>query len=225
MYRLPLPVRPGRAVSPDCLLRGVSRAHPAACPGVGNWEGSVPSSANDGPAVDGADPGDLVQPVSEPEQEDAQVVAVGGVAAAGQPAGRAGRGGARDGRELLSDLLVQGGDLGVDRVDQPQVQRDLGGVDVAEPAGQRLLQLRPAGLKPVVAERGQRRRGPFPRDQGVEEPAAADTEQVRDHHRDLQQRVLQDLLHPGLVPRLVLSQPGPGPGQHPQVPDRLRGHE
>ena len=45
MYRLPLPVRPGRAVSPDCLLRGVSRAHPAACPGVGNWEGSVPSSA------------------------------------------------------------------------------------------------------------------------------------------------------------------------------------
>ena len=51
------------------------------------------------------------------------------------------RGGARDGRELLSDLLVQGGDLGVDRVDQPQVHRDLGGVDVAEPAGQRLLQL------------------------------------------------------------------------------------
>ncbi len=44
-YRFPLPVRPGFALCPDCWLRGVSRAHPAACPGVGNWEGSVPSSA------------------------------------------------------------------------------------------------------------------------------------------------------------------------------------
>ena len=130
-----------------------------------------------------------------------------------------------DGGELLSDLLVQGGDLGVDRVDQPQVQRDLGGVDVAEPAGQRLLQLRPAGLKPVVAERGQCLRAALSRDQGVQEPAAAGAEQVRDHHRDLQQRVFEDLLHPGLVPGLVLGQPGPGPGQRPQVPDRLRRHE
>ena len=88
----------------------------------------MPSSAMMARPLTAPIPVNLVQPVSEPGQEDAQVVAVGGVAAAGQPAGRAGRGGARDGRELLSDLLVQGGDLGVDRVDQPQVQRDLGGV-------------------------------------------------------------------------------------------------
>ena len=129
------------------------------------------------------------------------------------------------GRQELLDLLVQPGDLGVDRVDQPQVHRDLGGVDLAEPAGQRLLQRRLAGFEPVVAEGGQRRRGPFPGDQGVQEPAAGYAEQVRDHHRDLQQRVLQDLLHPGLVPGLVLRQPGPGPGQHPQVPDGLRRNE
>ena len=40
-----------------------------------------------------------------------------------------------------------------------------------------------------------------------------------------EQRVFQDFLHPGLVPGLVLGQPGPGAGQRPQVPDRLRRHE
>ena len=45
MYRLPLPVRPGLVVSPDCMVRGVRRAQAAACPGVGNIDGSVPSSA------------------------------------------------------------------------------------------------------------------------------------------------------------------------------------
>ena len=63
----------------------------------------------------------------------------------------------------------------------------------------------------------------FPGDQGVQEPPPAGPEQVGDHHRDLQQRVLEDLLDPVLVPDLVLGQPGPGPGQRPQVPDRLRG--
>ena len=46
-------------------------------PGGGELGGVGAELGDDGPAVDGADPGDLVQPVSEPEQEDAQVVAVG----------------------------------------------------------------------------------------------------------------------------------------------------
>ena len=161
----------------------------------------------------------------QPGQQHAQVLAAGGVAAADLAAGRADRGGARDGRQVLLDLLVQQGDLGVDRVDQPQVHRDLGGVDVTEPAGQRRLQLGGAGLEPVVAERGQRLRAALPGDEGVQEPPPAGPEQVGDHHRDLHQRVLEDLLHPGLVPGLVLGQLQPGPGQRPQVPDRLGRHE
>ena len=176
-------------------------------------------------ALHSADPGDLIQPLGQPQDGSPLPGAAGGVAAAGQPAGGAGRRGAGDLRQLLPDRLVQPGDLLVDRVDQPQVRADLEGVDVAEPAGQRVLQLLAGGLQPRVAERGQRRRAAFPGDQGVQEPAAAGPEQVRDHHRDLQQRVLEDLLHPGLVPRLVLGQPGPGAGQRPQVPDRLRRHE
>src|SRR5271166_4033567 len=105
-----------------------------------------------GQAVDGADAGDLVQPVSEPEQEDAQVVAVGGVAAAGQPARGAGRRRAGNQCQLLFDLLVQQGDLGVDRVDQPQVHRDLEGMDVTEPPGQGLCELGAGGPEPLVSQ-------------------------------------------------------------------------
>src|SRR5256885_12278153 len=35
-YRLPLPVRPGLAVSPDCPERGVQPGQAAACPGGGD---------------------------------------------------------------------------------------------------------------------------------------------------------------------------------------------
>src|SRR6266702_4276642 len=89
-------------------------------------------------------------------------------------------GGVRDGRQVLFDLLIQQGDLGVDRVDGPQVHRDLGGVDVAEPAGQRGLQPGGAGLEPVVAERGQRLRAALPGDEGAREPAPAGPEQIGD---------------------------------------------
>ena len=176
-------------------------------------------------ALQKAGPGDLSQPLSQPQDGNPVPGAAGCVIAAGQPAGGAGRRGAGDLRQLLLDRLVQPGDLVVDRVDQPQVRTDLEGVDVAEPAGQRVLQLLAGGLEPRVAEGGQRGRAALPGDQGVQEPAAAGPEQVRDHHRDLQQRVFQDFLDPGLVPGLVLGQPGPGAGQRPQVPDRLRRHE
>ena len=56
-----------------------------------------------------ADPGDLIQPLGQAQQERALVGAAGGVAAAGQPAGGTGRRGAGDVRQLLPDLLVQRG--------------------------------------------------------------------------------------------------------------------
>jgi hypothetical protein len=105
------------------------------------------------------------------------------------------------------------------------VRGDLERVNIPELAGQRVFQLLAGRLEPLVSQRGQRRRAVLPAREGIEEPPPADAEQVRDHHRDLQQRVLEDFLHPGLVPRLVLGQPGPGAGQHPQVPHRLRRHE
>ncbi len=92
---------------------------------------------------------------------------------------------------------------------------DLEGVDLAEPAGERAGQLLAGGAEPPVAQRGQRRGAALAGDQGVQEPPPAGPEQVGDHYRDLQQRVLEDLLHPVLVPHLVLDQPGPGPGQRP----------
>jgi hypothetical protein len=171
------------------------------------------------------DPGDLIEPPGQVQQRDVLSGAAGSVAAADQPAGDTGRRGTRDGGQLLPDRLVQPGDLLVDRVDQPQVRADLEGVDVAESAGQRGFQHLAGGLQPLVPQRGQRLRAALPGDQGVQEPAAADSEQIRDHHRDLQQRVLEDLLHPVLVAGLVLGQSGPGAGQRPQVPDRLRRHE
>jgi hypothetical protein len=76
-------------------------------PGGGELGGVGAEFGDDGRGVDGADPGDLVQPAGQPGQQDAQVLAAGGVAAAGQAAGRADRGGARDGRQVLLDLLIQ----------------------------------------------------------------------------------------------------------------------
>jgi hypothetical protein len=50
------------------------------------------------------------------------------------------------------------------------------------------------------------------------EPPPAGPEQVRDHHGDLHQKVLEDLLGPILPADLILGQPGLGAGQCPQVP-------
>src|SRR6266568_1119472 len=183
-YRFPLPVRPGFAVSPDCWLPGGQPCPSGGVPGRGELGGAGAELGDEGPAVDGADAGDLLQPGGQVQDGYVLAGAAGGVAAAGQPARDKGRCGAGNQCQLLSDLLVQGGDLGADRVGQPQVHRDLEGVDVTEPPGQGLCELGAGGLEPLVPQRRQRGRGAFPGDQGIEEPAAAGTEQVRDHHRD-----------------------------------------
>ena len=147
------PCRCGRAGgSPDWLVRGVSRAQAAACPGVGNWDRSVPSSAMMTWALTAPIPVTSSSRSARPRSGCPVAGAAGGVAAAGQPAGGAGRRGAGDLRQLLLDRLVQPGDLVVDRVDQPQVGLDLEGVDVAEPAGERVLQL-PGGWPSAAGRR------------------------------------------------------------------------
>src|SRR6266568_2514087 len=183
-------------------------------PGGGEYRRVGAELGDDDGGVALADPGDLIQPLRQRQQDGAPGAAAWGVAAAGQPAGGAGRRGAGDLRQLLPDRLVQPGDLVVDRVDQPQVRGDLERVDVAEPAGQRVFQLLAAGLEPRVPQRGQRLRAALPGDQGVQEPAAAGPEQVRDHYRDLQQRVFQDLLHPALTGN---SPPMEGSSQLPRA--------
>src|ERR1019366_3686932 len=171
-----------------------------------------------------ADAGDLIEPLDD--VQDLLLTASGArpgraeLPAAGAHAAQAGHV-----QQLRLDPLVQQGDLGGQVIGQLQQHADLEAVDVAEPAGQGGLQLGLAGAQPVIAERGQRGGAALAVHQGLQEPAAAGAHQVRDHAGDLQQCVLQDLLDPVLVPDPVLGQPGPQPGQRPQVTDRLRRHE
>jgi hypothetical protein len=81
-----------------------------------------------------ADPGDLIEPLHQPQHDGVLAGAAGRVPAADQPAGGAGRRHAGDEGQLVLDPVVQAGDLVVDRVDEPQVQGDLEGVDLAEPS-------------------------------------------------------------------------------------------
>ena len=221
-YGLPLPVRPGPGCFPGLPAAGRQPGPPGGVPGGGELGGAGAELGDDGPARGRRRPGGSRSSRSAsrrgsrssqsgPPQASPQAVqtgAVPGTAASCCPICSS--------RAVISALIASIG---------PQVQRDLGGVDVSEPAGQRLVQLRLAGLEQVVAERGQRRRGPFPATR-----ASRNRRPLTPNRSEITTEIFSSassriFFHPGLVPRLVLSQPGPGPGQHPQVPDRLRGHE
>src|SRR5215831_18729279 len=135
-YGSPFPVRPGFVLAPDWMVRGVSRAHAAACPAVGNTGMSVPSPAMMTWALRVPTPVISSSRSTSPQHGRAVAGAAGRVPAADQPAGGAGRCYPGDGCQLLFDPGVQAGDLVVDAVDQPQVGGDLEGVYVAEPAGE-----------------------------------------------------------------------------------------
>ena len=224
-YGLPLPVRPGRAVFPG--LEG-ARGQPGprgGVPGGGEHRHVGAELGDDDPGVADADPGDLIEPCHQARH---------GRAVAGQPgewpppiSPQPVQAGATPGmdasccpilasRRVISSLIVS-------------MSRRCVAISKAWTSRNRPVSAAASclagGLQPPVPERGQRRRAALPGDQGVQEPPAAGAEQVGDHHRDLQQRVLEDLLDPVLVPGLVLGQPGPGAGQRPQVPDCLRRHE
>jgi hypothetical protein len=96
---------------------------------------------------------------------------------------------------------------------------------VAEPAGERVGQLPGGGLQLGVAERGQRRRAALAGDQGAgnRRPLAPNRPEITTEiFSSASSRIFPG---PVLVPDLVLGQPGPGPGQRPQIPDRLGRHE
>jgi hypothetical protein len=111
-YRLPLPVRPGFAVSPDCLEREGQARPRGGVPGGGECGRVGAELSDEYPGIALADPGDLIQPLGQAQQGRPFPGAAGGVAAAGQPAGRAGRRGPGDRCQLLLDLLVQERDHG-----------------------------------------------------------------------------------------------------------------
>src|ERR1035441_8125257 len=148
-YGSPLPVRPALRVFPDWMVRGVSLAQAAACPGVGNWLMSVPSSATTTWAPSRPMPGAgalmgpldasraLLLPASGPRPGRPELPAAGAHAA---QAGHV--------QQLRLDPLVQQGDLGGQVIGQLQQHADLEAVDVAEPAGQGGLQLGLAGAQP-----------------------------------------------------------------------------
>src|SRR5450755_1784226 len=222
-YGLPLPVRRALLVAPDWMARGVSFAQEAACPGVGNWVMPVPSSAT----MTWAAPRPIPVISSSLAMTPRDRLAASGARPVrpGLPAARAHAAQAGHVLQLGLDPLVQLGDLGGQVIDEVQQHADLETVDVAEPAGQGLLQLGLAGVQPVIAERGQRGGAALAVHQGLQEPAAAAAHQVRDHAGDLQQGILQDLLDPVLVTDPVMGQVRPQPGQRPQVADGLRRHE
>ena len=206
-YGLPLPVRPA-GCSPDRPLRGVSRAHPR-CPGVGNWEGSVPSSAMM------ARPLTAPIPVTSSSRQRARAGGCPGRRSRGRGRRRqaaAGAGRRCPGRrELLSDLLVQA----VISALIASISRRCSAISVAwmsRNRRQRLLQLR------LLALSRSRRARPAP--PGTVPPheasrnRAATPNSPRSPPRSSAARP-PDLLHPP-VPRLVLSQPSVR--QHPQVP-------
>ncbi len=89
------------------------------------------------------------------------------------------------------------------------MRADLEGVHVAEPAGGR---------------GGERGGAAFSVDQGAgnRRPMIPNRSEIT---TEIFSSVLEDLFDPVLVADLVLGQPGPGPGQRPQIPDALRWHE
>ena len=182
-------------------------------PGGGEHRHVGAELGDEDPGVAHADPGDLIEPCHQAQHGRAVAGAAGRVPAAGQPAARA-RPAPRQGwiasccsilssRRVISSLIVSMSRRCV-AISKAWISRN-------RPVSAAASCWRVA-LQPPVPQRGQRGRASFPGDQGLEEPPPAGAEQVGDHHGDLQQGVLEDLLDPVLVPDLVLGQPGPGAG-------------
>ena len=110
-------------------------------------------------------------------------------------------------------------------VDQVQVQPGQEGVVLTEPSGQRLGQFGDLAAQPPLGQLRQRGRVALPGDQRLEHGPAGDAADVGGHRRQLDPRVLQQLLQPldltGAFPR----DGGPGPGQVPELTDRLGWHK
>ena len=83
-YQLPFQARPFQELS-GLHHAGGQLGPGSSVPGGGELGRVGAHSGDQHPGIDRADPGDLVQPVRQPQHQDAQVRAVRGMAAAGQP--------------------------------------------------------------------------------------------------------------------------------------------
>jgi len=127
--------------------------------------------------------------------------------------------------DLGVDPGVKVGDVGAGLVDPGEHLGQQERVVVAEPTGERLLQVGDLAAHPAPGELGEHLGVALPGDQRGQHVAAGDPEDVGDHDAELDLGVLEQLLDPVLLrgPRRDLV--GPVPGQVAQHPDRWRWHE
>ena len=90
---------------------------------------------------------------------------------------------------------------------------------------QRLLQRRDLHPQPATGQLGQRLRIPAAADQRLHDLPGGHPVQIRDHHRQLQQSILEQLLGSLLLPGTLLGQMPTVAGQRTQPSDLLRRHE
>ena len=166
--------------------------------GRGREPGHVdPDLGDDHPGGDRPDAGDLIQPGGRLSERGDQVL----------------------------DSVLDGGDVGVDRIHVGQHPRQQKRVVFGEPALERLPQRGDLLPHPGTCQLGQDQRIAFPGDQGGHHRPPRDAEDVGGDHRHLDAGVFQQLLHPVLLPAPLPDQVDPVPGQVPQPTDRLRRHE
>ena len=166
------------------------------------------------------DPGDLVQPLHHGHPH-ARTTRTGG---AGAVDGAVGPVVGQGGQEFV-DPGGQGVDLAVQCVDGVQQHPGQFAVVVVEPAGQRLDQFAVPGLQPAPGQPGQPARVTLPADQRLDHVPDRGQVHPRRDARHLDQRVLQQLLQPLVVPGPFPGQVHPQPGVVPQPTDLRRRHE
>ena len=98
---------------------------------------------------------------------------------------------------------------GIDLVEQHPGQC---GVVVVEPTGQRIDQGGALGLHPAAGQLGEQLGIPLPRDQRLDDGAAGHAGDVGGHRRQLDQRVLEQLLQPLHLSGPVVGEIGAQPG-------------
>ena len=133
------------------------------------------------------------------------------------------RRGERD--DLLVDPRIQGGDITGDRVHPRQHPAQQERMVIGEVAGERLLQHRDLLAHGAPGQLRQHLGVTLTGHQRSQHVPPRSPEDVRNHHRQLGLRVLQQLLHPVLLRGPRRDQVGAVTGQVPQLAKRRRRHE
>ena len=111
----------------------------------------------------------------------------------------------RQGGDCLIEQRGNRLDVAGELVDLVQQEAGQPGVVVGEPTGAGGFQLRPAGPSSSPGQLGEDLRVTLPSDQHLDHRPARDAVHVGEHRRDLDQRVLEQLLHSLLDPGAVLD--------------------